>query len=97
MWVEIIAVFIPIMAILVTGGVILLRPITTRLGSLLEVMAQQRRESLPSEVSDMREQIAHLERRLSAMEARREFDNALLSPGQRQAEAKKVPSEASDP
>lgn len=88
--VALIGVFIPIVAILVTGGVILLRPITTRLGSLLEVMAQQKRGALPGEASDLREHIDNLERRLSALEARQNFDDALLSSGEQQ---RKVPSE----
>jgi hypothetical protein len=69
----------------VTGLVLLLRPISTRLGKYLEVLAEERRRSLeqPSPVSrDDATRIATLlenvDQRLAHLEARQEFTDRLL-------------------
>lgn len=71
-------------AILTAGGVAIFRPVTRRLGTLLEVMASERR--LPdraAEVAQLRELVNTLEARLSLMEERQDFAEALLSTGER--------------
>jgi len=69
---------------LVVGGVILLRPITKRLGSLLEVMTQQKREPVAgAEDSELRQYVANLESRLSLLEERQNFTEALLAATER--------------
>lgn len=79
---------------LVVGGVILLRPITKRLGSLLEVMTQQKRERVAgAEDSELRQYVANLESRLSLLEERQTFTEALLAAGDR-GEARVKPERA---
>lgn len=79
---------------LVVGGVILLRPITKRLGSLLEVMTQQKRERVAgAEDPELRRYVANLESRLSLLEERQNFTEALLASGDR-GEARVKPERA---
>jgi hypothetical protein len=64
---------------LVTGGVILLRPLVKRLADLLEVMAQQKRQaSDPAELSRIRELLSSLDGRVSLVEERQRFTESLL-------------------
>jgi hypothetical protein len=70
--------------IVMTSLVILLRPISTKLGSVLEVLAEEKRRSLsPSPIS--REDTARiatvletLDQRLAHLEERQEFTDKLL-------------------
>jgi hypothetical protein len=63
-----------------TGAVILLRPITKRLGNYLEVLAEQKREA-PPQVEDPRVLVAleNIERRMARLEERQAFTDALLA------------------
>ena len=71
--------------IIVTGLVVLLRPISKRLGSYLEVLAEERRRGLtqqaPSQLDT--ERIARLldatEQRLGRLEEHQEFTDKLLA------------------
>ncbi|HET9440692.1 MAG TPA: hypothetical protein VFO52_11000 [Longimicrobiales bacterium] len=71
--------------IVTTAAVILLRPITKRLGSYLEVLAEERRRSLsaiPMERADalrLLTAIENLEKRLEAVEDQQDFTQRLLS------------------
>jgi len=71
--------------ILTTGAVLILRPVAMRLGRLLEVMTEQRlRPAPPSggvELSQIRELLSGIDGRLSLMEERQDFAEALLSSG----------------
>jgi hypothetical protein len=65
---------------LVTGAVILLRPLTRRLGELLEVMVRQRTEAPPTpELTQIRDLLLNVESRLSLLEERQSFAEALLA------------------
>jgi hypothetical protein len=65
---------------LVTGAVILLRPLTRRLGELLEVMVRQRTEPPPTpELTQIRDLLLNVESRLSLLEERQSFAEALLT------------------
>lgn len=66
-------------AIFTTGGVIIFRPLTRRLGDLLQVMAQQRREIPPQEMERLRELLSSVEARLALLEERQNFTEALLA------------------
>jgi hypothetical protein len=81
-----------IVLMLVLGGVILLRPITKRLGAYLEVLAEERRRSVPTgQVADVQRIASTLEamdRRLAALEERQEFTDALL--GDRDREERRL-------
>ena len=71
--------------ILTTGGVLIFRPITKRLGALLEVMTQERlaaRNAPPPELGQVRDLLAGIDARLSALEERQDFAEALLSTGE---------------
>jgi len=67
---------------LITGGVLILRPITKRLGVYLEVLAEERRRAVPPPARDDERLVAALEaldRRLARLEERQEFTDALLA------------------
>jgi hypothetical protein len=69
---------------IVTGAVILLRPITRRLGTLLEVLAEQRRRTSTTEPADTQRIVnvlETLEQRIARLEERQEFTDALLGDG----------------
>ena len=64
----------------VTGGVLLLRPITKRLGDYLEILAEQKRQ--PPPVQDDPRILAaleNIERRMARLEERQAFTDALLA------------------
>ena len=75
---------IPITLFLTVGAVAILRPLTSRLGKLLEVMARERTPALrnPAEDADsqrLRALLEHVSRRLDLMEERLDFTERLLS------------------
>lgn len=70
---------VAIVFILTAGGVALLRPLTRRLGDLLEAMAAARRDpGVREELARIREVQEILSERLTLMEERQEFTDALL-------------------
>ncbi len=65
--------------ILTAGGVLLFRPLAKRLGDLLEIMSKQRRGELPgTEVAKLSELLETMGARLSLLEDRQDFTDALL-------------------
>ncbi|NNF28121.1 MAG: hypothetical protein HKN73_12925 [Gemmatimonadetes bacterium] len=67
---------------LTIGGVLVLRPIATRLGSLLEVMARERAALPPEEIRHLRDTMETINQRLSLMEERQDFTERLLGRGE---------------
>lgn len=67
--------------IVTVGGVILLRPITTRLGALVEAMAQEKQARSSDEVHRLREEVETLRSRMELLEDRQDFTEALIGPG----------------
>lgn len=70
--------------ILTTGAVLILRPVSKRLGALLEAMTQDRlasRKSAP-EMARVRELLSGIDTRLSNLEERQDFAEALISTGE---------------
>ena len=70
---------------LITAGTILLYPISRRLGQLLEAIAQQKREVGPAEYTEMHELLMNIDRRLTMLEDRQSFGEALITSGRLQA------------
>jgi hypothetical protein len=69
-------------AILTTGGVLIFRPITKRLGSLLEVMTAQKLRAAntdPNDTQRIRELLTSIDGRLNLLEERQDFAEALIS------------------
>ncbi len=77
------------MVVMVTGivstaGVLILRPISKRLGDLLEVMTRERRAPDPgAEIGQLRDLMQRIDARLSLMEERQDFAEAILTSGER--------------
>lgn len=70
--------------IVTTGGVLILRPITRRLGTLLEAMtAQKRLPDRGAEIAQLRDVLTSIDARLALMEERQDFAEALLASGER--------------
>ena len=73
--------FIAAMTFMILGaGIILLRPLTRRLGDLLEVMVtDRRRASLAPPDLRVHETLSRIEERLRMLEERQDFTDSLLA------------------
>lgn len=70
--------------IVCTAGVLVLRPISKRLGDLLEVMTRDRRApDRGAEIGQLRDLMQSIDSRLSLIEERQDFAEAMLSSGER--------------
>ena len=80
---------VPVVLILTVGGVAILRPLSKRLGDLLEAMAVERRTpKLDDEIARLRHSMEHIGERLELLEERQDFTDALLrSPDKRRLPA----------
>ena len=84
---------VPITAILTTGTVMLLRPITMQVGGLLEAMTQERKaRALPAPaptpaMAQPRDLLSAIATRLSRVEERQDSAEALMTGGERRAVA----------
>jgi hypothetical protein len=78
---------IGVVFILTVGGVVLLRPLSRRLGDLLELMAQQKQQpQVGKGLESTRELLEATVDRLAALEDRLDFTERLLSdPGRRES------------
>jgi hypothetical protein len=81
--IEIIAPMIVMLTLILTmGGVAILRPISKQLAQFLQVMTQERLSAASSrpreDAAEMRELLSALESRLSLIEERQGFTEALL-------------------
>lgn len=83
-WEFVMPMVVSVVFILTVGGVILLRPISRRLGDLLEAMAAERRDpGLKEELVRLREINESLSERLALLEEKQEFTEALLKNAER--------------
>jgi hypothetical protein len=75
-----------VVLIVTTGGVALLRPLSRRLGDLFEAMAADRRDpvGLKDELARLRELNDIMSERLTLLEEKQEFTEALLRNPERQ-------------
>lgn len=80
-WEFIAPMVLGVVMFLTIGGVLVLRPIATRLGSLLEVMARERAALPPEELRHLRDSMETINQRLSLMEERQDFTERLLGRG----------------
>lgn len=80
---------VPITAILTTGTVLILRPITSRVGGLLEAMTQEKKQRIAAtpapDLAQVRDLLTAIDGRLSQIEERQDFAEALLSGAERRA------------
>ena len=74
-WEAIVPMVVPTVLFLTVGGVLILRPITTRLGDLLEAMAKEK------SARRLREEVETLRARLELLEDRQDFTDGLLEAG----------------
>ena len=68
--------------ILTAGGVLLLRPLTKRLGDLVQVMAEERRlktQPQGAELGQLRDVLESINARLALLEERQDFTDQLIS------------------
>jgi hypothetical protein len=78
MWGELVAIIVPVSFMITTGAVILLWPITRRLGEYLEVLVQEKRMTMRSDDSTRVQQaLEEVSQRLALLEERVEFAEKL--------------------
>ena len=85
--IEIIAPMVVAIVLFVTvGGVILLKPIANKLGHLLEAMAHERANppQVDAQLDRMTDLLETMNARLSLLEERQDFTDALLADPERQ-------------
>jgi hypothetical protein len=81
---DIVMLTVMVTAIVTTGGVLILRPVSRRLGTFLEVMTQQKMRAASSDPHDtmrIRELLTSIDSRLTLLEERQDFAEALISAG----------------
>ena len=81
---DIVILTVLVTGILTTGAVLILRPVTRRLGSLLEVITLHRQKMANTDPYDLvriRESLASIDGRLCTIEERQDFAEALISSG----------------
>lgn len=77
-WEYVVSMVVPVVFILTVGGVLVLRPITKRLGILLEAMAQEKARMTSDELGRLREATNALHDRLSLIEERQDYTERLI-------------------
>ncbi|MGV2385621.1 MAG UNVERIFIED_CONTAM: hypothetical protein LOD86_10210 [Thermobifida fusca] len=78
MWGELVAIIVPVSFMVTTAAVILLWPITRRLGEYLEALAQEKRMAMRSDDSGRIQQaLEEVSQRLALLEERVEFAEKL--------------------
>ena len=81
---DIVTLAVMVTGIVTMGGVLILRPISMRLGALLEVMTQQKLRAAhadPHDSARIRELLTSIDGRLTMLEERQDFAEALISAG----------------
>jgi hypothetical protein len=87
-WLNIAPMVVGVVFIATVGGVAVLRPISKRVGDLLELYARDKHQGVESEVHQMRELLETMNARFQLMEDRQEFTERLLEPGRRKLESR---------
>ncbi len=80
-WEFIAPMIVSVVLVLTVGGVVLLRPVTKRLGALLDVMVLEKSTSSRTDDRRLLETIDTLNDRLSLLEERQDFTERLISRG----------------
>jgi hypothetical protein len=68
-----------IVLILTVGGVLILRPISKRIGDLLELYSRDRQSGLQAEVQQLRDLLETTSARMQLLEERQDFTERLLA------------------
>ena len=93
-WDVIAPMVVAIVLIVTVGGVVLLRPLSARLGKLLDAMAEERREpTVQKDLERVRQTLETLSARLEFVEERQDFTEALLG---RDREERRLPAAAGE-
>lgn len=79
-WEALVALVVPSLFIVTAGGVLILRPIATKLGTLLDAMAREKSSSALEETRRLRETVETMNDRLSLLEERQDFTEGLIGP-----------------
>ena len=80
-WEMIAPMIASVVFILTAGGVLVLRPISKRLGHLLEVMAREKAALPTDELRRLRETMDTMNQRMALLEERQDFTERLLERG----------------
>jgi hypothetical protein len=78
-WGNIAPMVVGVVFIVTTGGVMVLRPIAKKLGSLMELYARDKQSGVEMEVHQMRDLVETMNARLQLMEERQDFTERLLA------------------
>ena len=78
-WGDIAPMVVGVVFFVTAGGVLVLRPIAKKLGSLMELYARDRQSGVEMEVHQMRELVETMNARLQLMEDRQDFTERLLA------------------
>ena len=79
-WEALVALVVPSLFIVTAGGVLILRPIAAKLGTLLDAMAREKSSSALEETRRLRETVETMNERLSLLEERQDFTERLIEP-----------------
>ena len=79
-WEALVALVVPSLFIITAGGVLILRPIAAKLGTLLDAMAREKAGSALEETRRLREALETMNDRLSLLEERQDFTERLIGP-----------------
>jgi len=85
-WEFIAPMVISVVMFVTIGGVMVLRPISKKVGDLLELYARERREGLQGDVHQVRDLMETMNARLQLLEERQDFTERLLSKPRNTAE-----------
>ena len=77
-WEALVALVVPSLFIVTAGGVLILRPIAGKLGTLLDAMAREKSSSALEEARRLSETVKTITERLSLLEERQEFTERLI-------------------
>jgi hypothetical protein len=81
---EVVAPMAMLMVLFLTvSGVLILRPISKRIGDLLELYSRDRQSGLQAEVQQLRDLLETVNGRMELLEERQDFSERLLASGTR--------------
>lgn len=80
-WEMIAPMIVAVVGIVTVGGVLVLRPIASKVALLLDVYARDRQSGIEGDVGQIRELVETMNARLQLMEERQDFTDRLLAGG----------------
>jgi hypothetical protein len=83
-----------IVLFITVGGVAVLRPISKRIGDLLELYARDRQQGMQNELGQVRDLLETLDARLHLIEERQDFTDRLLAPAPEGIKRPRLPDDA---